>query len=155
YMRQEYFKQQIAAHELEAKLGAEHPLVKVAHRQASQLEAILNKQANDRTQTTSGLNSSRQTLDLELRREEALAASLRAKQDKLNEQYAGLQQRLRTLNEHEVQIANLQRHTDAAETNYRSYVQHLEQARIAEALELNRISNVNIVQPPSYVERPV
>ena len=31
----------------------------------------------------------------------------------------------------------------------------LEQARIGDAIEANRISNVNVVQPPSFIERPV
>ncbi len=41
-----------------------------------------------------------------------------------------------------------------AEASYRAYAGNLEQARIDHALEANRISNVNIVQPPSLVEKP-
>jgi uncharacterized protein involved in exopolysaccharide biosynthesis len=154
-MRQEFFKLQMSVRDMEAKLGEEHPLLKAAREQARQSETILNTQPPDRTQTTAGINPSRQSLDLELRHEEALAASLRAKSGALKEQYAELQQRTRTLNEHEVRIRELERQAAIAEVNYRSYAEHSEQARIGEALEANRISNINVVQPPSLVEKPV
>jgi uncharacterized protein involved in exopolysaccharide biosynthesis len=154
-MRQELFKAQISARDLEAKLGAEHPLVKIAREQLRQSEYILNAQSEERKQTTSGINPTRQSLELELEREEVLAASVRAKASALKEQSAELQTRMRTLNEQEVQITELERQTAIAEANYRSYRDHLEQARIGEALEANRISNVNVIQPPSLVERPV
>jgi uncharacterized protein involved in exopolysaccharide biosynthesis len=154
-MRQELFKLQITQRELEANLGEKHPLTKATSEQVRKSESILNSQAPERTQTSQGINPSRQTLDLELRREEALAASLRAKADTLNQQYANLQRRMHTLNEDEVRISELERQTAIVEANYRSYVEHLEQARIGQALEANRISNVNVVQPPSLVEKPV
>jgi uncharacterized protein involved in exopolysaccharide biosynthesis len=154
-MRQELFKAQLSARDLEAKLGADHPLVKIAREQLRQSEYIVNAQSQERKQTTSAINPTRQSLELELEREEVLAAALRAKANTLQEQTAELQKRMRTLNEQEVQITELERQTAIAETNYRSYRDHLEQARIGEALEANRISNVNVIQPPSLVERPV
>ena len=154
-MRQELFKLQISLRELEVKLGEAHPLVQTKREQAQQSEAILNTQAPERTQRTTGINTSRQTLDLDLRRAEASAASLRAKTGTLNAQYAALQQRMRALNEHEVRISELSRQKAIAEVSYRTYVEHLEQARIGEALEASRISNVNVVQPPSLVEQPI
>ena len=66
-----------------------------------------------------------------------------------------MQQRTRDLNEHEVLIADLERQVIIAETSYRSYMDHLEQVRIGDALEVDRISNVNVVQPPSLIRTPV
>jgi uncharacterized protein involved in exopolysaccharide biosynthesis len=154
-MRQELFKLQMSERALEAKLGEGHPLTTAAREQVRKSEAILNAQSLERTQTSLGVNPSRQSLDLELRHEEALAASLRAKAGTLKTQLAQLQQRMRALNEHEVRISELERQATIAEANYRSYADHLEQARIGQALEANRISNVNVVQPPSLVEKPV
>ncbi len=39
--------------------------------------------------------------------------------------------------------------------NFRSHQQKLEEARIIDALQENKISNVNVVQPATYVERAV
>jgi uncharacterized protein involved in exopolysaccharide biosynthesis len=154
-MRQEFFKLQISNRELESRLGANHPLVRTALAQTDELEKILKAESSDRTQTTLGLNTSRQTLDLELRREEAKLASVHAKIAALDEQYARLRERVKKLNEHEVLIADLQREVNLAAAKYQSYADQLEQARIGEALENFRISNVNVVQPPSLVERPI
>lgn len=155
YMQQEYFKLLISANELLAKLGENHPLVKISREHARELQQIVDKQSVDRTQTTIGVNLSRQSLELDLRREEALAASLLVKVAVLTDQYAIFQQRFGTLNQREVRINELERRVAIAETTYRKYADHLEQARIGDALEANRISNLNIVQPPSLVEKPV
>lgn len=154
-MRQEFFKLQISNRELESRLGSQHPLVKTALAQTAELEKIVQAEAADRTQTTMGLNTSRQTLELELYREEANSASYQSKISALDEQYAQLRDRVRTLNEHEVMITDLEREVNLATAKYQAYADHLEQARIGEALENFRISNVNVVQRPSLVERPV
>jgi len=154
-MRQELFKLQMSIREQQAKLGDEHPLVAVMREQARQSEKILNSQKTERTQTTNGINTSRQSLELDLRRQEALDGSLRAKTRTLKQQYADLQQRMKDLNAHEVRVSELQRNADIAAATYREYVDHLEQARISEALETNRISNVNVVQPPTLVMKAV
>ena len=155
HMQQEYFKLLISTNELLAKLGESHPLVKISRDHARELQQIVDKQSVDRTQTTIGVNPSRQSLELDLRREEALAASLLTKVAVLTDQYAVFQQRFGALNEHEVRITDLERRVAIAEAKYRNYADHLEQARIGDALEANLISNLNIVQPPSLVEKPV
>jgi polysaccharide biosynthesis protein PslE len=155
HMQQEFFKVLISVNELRAKLGESHPLTKIALEQSQKLQQVLDKQALDRTQKTVGINGSRQSLELDLRREEALAASVRAKVATLTGEYAGLQQRLKSLNRQEVRIKDLERQVTIAEAKYRSYADHLEQARIGDALESDGIANINVVQPPSLVEKPV
>jgi polysaccharide biosynthesis protein PslE len=155
HMQHEFFKLLISVNEQQVKLGENHPLVKIARDHARELEQVLDKQPADRAQTTIGINLSRQSLELDLQREEALVASTLAKVDLLTSQYASFQQRLEALNQHEVRINDLERRVSIAESKYRSYADHLEQARIGDALEASRISNLNIVQPPSLVEKPV
>src|SRR5205807_9456619 len=41
------------------------------------------------------------------------------------------------------------------ESHYRRYAENLEQAQIDRALEAERISNISIVQPPTYDPEPV
>ena len=154
-LQQEYFKLRLVLHDLESRLGDDHHKVVDARKQVQQSEAMLNAISPERTQSTVGLHPARQALDLDLRREETLAASLTAKCGALKAQLAVLQQRTRDLNEHEVRIADLEREVIIAETSYRSYMDHLEQVRIGDALEVDRISNVNVVQPPSLVHTPV
>ena len=42
-----------------------------------------------------------------------------------------------------------------AEANYRKYLENLEQARINQALQNEKISSINVIQPASFVEKPV
>jgi uncharacterized protein involved in exopolysaccharide biosynthesis len=154
-MRQEYFKLQASLHEMEAKMQADHPLLQAAREQSKALEKIVDAQPLERSQTTTGANPSRQTLDLEMHREEAAASAWRAKASALKKQYVELQHRIQALNEHEALITELETQATIAQANYRSNAEHLEQARIGDALEAKRISNVNIIQPPSLVESPI
>lgn len=153
-MRQELFKAQMTLRELEAKLGDEHPSLIVARQQVAKSEDIVAGQAPDRAQSTMAVNPSYQALDLDLRREEAKAASYGAQLETMQTQLAGLNERLQALNGHEVKIAELEREASIAEDNYRRYTESLELARIDQAIEASRISNVNVVQPPSLIERP-
>ncbi len=154
-LQQEYYKLRLSLEELQTRLGPEHPKVVEASKQLQHATAMLDATELERTQSTISLHPSRQALDLELRHEETQNASLRAKADALKEQLAALEQRTRELNGREVRIADLERQVTIAETSYRSYMEHLEEARIGDALEFNRISNVNVVQPPSLVRSPV
>jgi uncharacterized protein involved in exopolysaccharide biosynthesis len=154
-MRQEFFKLQASVRDMEAKMQPDHPLLQAAREQTKALEKMLDAQPAERTETTTATNSSRQTLELELHREESAAAAWRAKSTALKQQYAGLQQRIHLLNEHESLITELETQAQIAQANFRSNAEHLEQARIGTAMAAQRISNVNVIQPPSLVEAPI
>ncbi len=153
-MREQLYAFEIREKGLIQTYTASHPLVIAAQEQRKALEAILNEQPNDRTQTTSGLNPTRQMLELDLEREEVAAMGSASLRDLLASQLAAVQTELVALNSHEVELAALQRNVDLAQANYRVYAEKLEQARIDEALEEDHISNVNVVQPPSYIRKP-
>ena len=46
---------------------------------------------------------------------------------------------------------DLKRH----EVNYETYVEHLEHARVDEALEAEHISSINIIQPATFEPKPI
>ena len=70
-------------------------------------------------------------------------------------EFGQISQQLRDLNARETQIAELQQRVDLFREKYGTYSEKLEQARMDQALEAERISNVNVVQPPSYVAKAV
>ena len=57
--------------------------------------------------------------------------------------------------EHEVVIEKLTREVHQLETQYLTYVENMEEARMDQALRADRISNVSIIQPATYVPTPV
>lgn len=154
-MQQELFRVETTVRELQAKLGKDHPLVKVQLSRVKELQGILDAEAPERAQTKTGINTARQSLELDVRRDLAMVASLRAKDERLKQQMVALHDRMRSLNDQELRIAELTRESTLAEENYKRYATHLEQARIVESLEAHRISSVNVVQAPSLVEKPV
>ena len=61
---------------------------------------------------------------------------------------------LKELNSRDMQLAQLQREVDLAESLYRNYGDKLEQARINDQLDKERISNITLVQPASFIAKP-
>ncbi len=86
---------------------------------------------------------------------EAQLASEDAEAKSLETQMADIGSRLTEMNDTQERVNELVRKTELIEASYRQYVQNREQARIDEALENDRISNVNVVQPPTFVAKPV
>jgi uncharacterized protein involved in exopolysaccharide biosynthesis len=87
--------------------------------------------------------------------EEPALASLEAQAEQVRAQLAVVRKELTTLNENELRLAVLQRDVDLIEADYRKYATNLEQARIDQQLEVQRMSNISIAQPASYEPRPV
>ena len=82
-------------------------------------------------------------------------ASLRAQSGQLKTQLAAVRGELGKLNADELRLAETQREVDLLDADYRKYSANLEQARIDQQLETERMSNVSVVQPASYEPRPV
>jgi uncharacterized protein involved in exopolysaccharide biosynthesis len=154
-MRQQLYELEIRERELLSKFTADHPAVAALREQVREAKAILDRQPSQRTETKNALNPTRQPLEVALLNEQANLASSRAKAEKLHAQRELAIGKLKALNESELRLASLQRVADVAAANYRTYSEKLEQARIDQALENQRISNVNVAQPATFVEKPV
>jgi uncharacterized protein involved in exopolysaccharide biosynthesis len=154
-MRQQLYQLEISERELRSKYTDEHPQVVAIRQQLSDAREILAEQIPDRAQSTSTVNPTRQQLELQLLTEKASAASLSAQVAALRSQRGLVIDELKALNAHEVRIGDLEREAQLLEASYRGYSEKLEQARIDDALEAGRISNVNVVQPASLVVEPV
>ncbi len=154
-MQQELFRLQLRERELLAKFTEDHPEV-IAIRgeveQAKQLHALHDPL---RTQSTTAVNPSRQQLELALLTEQANVESLAAQRDELNEQLALAHQQLRQLNDNELRVDELERRVTLASDNFQTYSEKLEQTRIDQALENQRISNVSVWQPANHLSDPV
>ena len=59
------------------------------------------------------------------------------------------------LNDHELQIVELDGEVERLTATYKMYADRLEQTRIDQAVEAEQISSINIVQPPTLSDRPV
>ena len=154
-MRKTLYDLEIQHLELTAKYTADHPAVVSVEQQLDEARKIVAAQEVERRQTTSTINLNRQTLELQLYDNRTQQKALQAKLAALTEQRVALEDRLKKLNGDELRIVQLQRQVEVATVAHQDYLRDAELARIDEALEDDRISNISVVQNASFVAKPV
>jgi len=105
--------------------------------------------------TRTGVNPVRQALDQELLRNEAEVRALTAKIESLQDQLADDQKALETLNETEMEFSRLRQQVDAYRENYRLYLTKSEESRISDAMDVQKIANVSVIEPATTPLKPV
>jgi len=153
-MRQELYRLEILESELLAKLTANHPKVSDIRQQITKARAVMDEEETQ-VQTTKGINLVHQQLRINLLTELANQQARQAEIDSIERERSKLKQEIATMNQGQLELDRLEREVNLLDTNYRRYVESLEQVRIQKELEQQRISNVNIVQKPSYIDYPV
>ncbi len=153
-MRKTLYELQIQERALTAKHTDEHPLVVAIREQVGASQKVLDAEKKQRIQPTRSLNPASQQQKLALLAEQTVVSGLEARHKSLGSQFAGLQDKLKQLNEQEIVIAQLERTVSLLRVDYMAYTRNRELARIDQELDSQSISNVNIVQLPSFVEKP-
>jgi uncharacterized protein involved in exopolysaccharide biosynthesis len=143
-MRQKLYELQTREQALLSRKTAEHPDVKAIQEQVRTSKQILDAETPLHGQATSAL----------LTTEKAQAASFKARDNSLTKEHKQLTTQLRDLNDHELKIVELERSVRLLDANYETYAKGLEQARIDDALKNEGISNLSVVQTPSFVPKP-
>jgi polysaccharide biosynthesis protein PslE len=154
-MRDQFYALQVREKEAAAKYTDDHPKMRQVHEQVATARAVLDEEELGRKQVTKEPGRLHQQAQLALLAEEPVLASSRAQAQQLRTQLTDVRSELAALNENEMHIAALQRDIDLIEADYRKYSANLEQARIDQQMEVQRMSNIGIVQPASYEPRPV
>ena len=154
-MRSKLYELKLKEQDLLSRYTEKSISVQEIRRQIVEAEALIAKEESTRTQVTKGLNEGYSRAQLDIFAEKGTLASLQAKAKVLRDQLANARAELTLLNDNEVQIAELQRQLNIQEANYRKFSQNLEEARVGHALNLGKISNISVVQPPTYPLRPV
>lgn len=154
-MRQEMFKLRLEESKIQKNYQYDSRMAESIHEQIGEAQAMLNKEKDTHTQVTQGPNVTHQQLQLALLNEQATLADHQSKLEAQLQQLAAAKSRLRTLNETEVTMRNLTREINVHETNYLRYSDNLEQARIEQAMEKQRIANINVVQQATLPVRPI
>ncbi|MCE9614617.1 MAG: hypothetical protein K8T26_10105 [Lentisphaerae bacterium] len=78
-----------------------------------------------------------------------------ARQEVLRKQMEAAQADSRRIEASEAQISRLDRTREIYDTNFRYFSQRLEQARIDNAMEASKVSNIAVVQAPTFADRPL
>lgn len=154
-MRNQLYALQLREANLLAIHADAHPLVQQVRREIADAQAILDREGGARTQVTRATNRLREELQLGLLEDETQLAEAQANLRASAAQVAAGREELEALGRHEIGLVELQRELGVLDAQYRRYAENLDQTRIDEALEASRISNLNVVEPPTLVLRPV
>lgn len=157
-LRGRLYELQIKEQELLSKFAESNVLVRETRRQIGEARNILTKEKLDPSRnhsTTRGTNLIHQQLNLALHTEKAALASLKSKAEILKTQLGAARRELEELNNTEFRMLDLQRELGMQEAKYRKYAENREQARIDQALEAQKVSNITIVQPAVGYSEPV
>jgi len=134
-MRDQLYTVQIREREMAAMYTETHPRIVAIHEQVRAAQSLLHEQ--------------------EFKIERSQAAEWQSKVDNLQEKYTTARQSLLRHNENEVRIRELETKEELLKNNYKTYAKNLELTRMGASLDQQRISNVNLVQPASLVEKPM
>lgn len=152
-------KQQLTSLKIrEAELAARYPdddrqLVDVRE-QIAMVEQMLARENDTHTEITTGIDTHYKELQLQLVTEQS---QLKAHQERLAYYTTELENRKKQLTElsnREIMLASLNRDKQMLEGEYAQYRDSLLRAKISEAQDVDKISNVSIVQAPTYPVKP-
>lgn len=154
-MRATLYDLQLAEQDLVSKFEQGSRQVQDVRQQIAAAQALLGNKKQERTTLTKGLNTIHAELQSALFTEQATLASLEAQLGAVRSKLAGAQAELKALNSAGLKITVLTRDVDIQEANYHKYSENLEQARIDQALESGKISNINVAQSATLPIKPV
>lgn len=143
--------------ELETNFREDSRRVQSLRQQIARAVELLESQDPETTELTVGANPTRQQIEFQLVAEVARREAQESALATLEREEARLRDELTALNEHEVEMSLLLRTIGNHERRHRKYVDNLEQARVDQALQLEKISNIAVLQPatlPLESDRP-
>jgi len=145
-VRERLYRLQLEEQDLRARYRADSIPVQQLRQQIEEARNLLSREETTHREVTRELNSTRRDLELARCVERGNVASLDATRRALQGALVDARERLRAFNGRAVEIERLERQRDLDEAKFREYSEKLEQARVDQALEERRISNIGIVQ---------
>jgi uncharacterized protein involved in exopolysaccharide biosynthesis len=155
FIRSKVYDLKLKEQELLSKYTETSIPVQEVRRQIAEAQAQLAKEEPSRTEVTTGINTTHQQLELALFSEMAALSSLEAKARVVNMQLSAARKEVNGINETELRLVTLQRELALQDTKYRKYSENREQARIDQAMETTKISNITVVQQATASAEPV
>ncbi|WP_442511038.1 GumC family protein [Novipirellula sp. SH528] len=144
-MREQLFQLEVKEQDLLARKTNDHPEVAAVHSQLETLRSVLAEE----TPTQSSMQSAIIAV------EESDIKALQTRLDSLEKYQAQLHKDMLVLNDQEVVLAQGESRVEQLESEYLANLERREQSRIDEAMQLDKISNVSVMQAPTLRSFPV
>ena len=154
-LREELYTLQMKAMDLQARYSDEHPLVQAVKQQVQDAQKVVDGRSDREMETTEDVNPIHRDLSLDLKQQQSAMAGCKSRLAALDKQKTLVESELRSANEFELKLDQLERQTELARTKFFQYSHSLEEGRIDKELENDHISNVSVAQAATFAERPV
>jgi uncharacterized protein involved in exopolysaccharide biosynthesis len=124
-------------------------------RRIADLEDTIESTQTEIVAARASIEAKKRNLDPALNDEQARLQSLIATLESLKRRREQIREQLDTLNSSEFRLRQLERRAQVQDENYRRYLENLEMARISQALEEEKLSNISIVQSATLPVNPI
>ena len=152
-MRQRVYELEMEEQKIAAKFTEKHPPLKQIREQLEGARKILAKLNSDRVHENKTPNPEMTRLRAELQKQQTRAVGLESAIKHKQQQRAELVRQSDELLEHEREYIPLDRENRLMDANLQMLRGKLDEARVIDELFSNKISNVHIFQPATFVER--
>ncbi len=152
-LREELFALEIQEKELASKYEADNPLVRQIRGQIAEVKSISDNEHVSAT-VTHGPNPVYSDAKSAMLNSKAVLAEVQARAIAIRKDLEIAEKRIASFNDAELKLAKLDRDIEMARNVVKTNVELLEQARIDNELEQKRISSLNVMQSPTFVETP-
>jgi uncharacterized protein involved in exopolysaccharide biosynthesis len=147
---------QLKEQELVLKYKENTPLVVKVRKEIKLVQDFIRKQEEDlKDKVRTGKNIVYEDMERETVRVQADLSAQEGKRVALKKQIEQLDQEIQTLDLRENELRNLERELEMNEKNYRVYLEKLEEARISEDLNRQKIANISVIQAARISAKPV
>jgi len=146
---------QLQEQDLLKKYTEESRLVANVRKEIQFVQNFLKEQEADISSRVGTGNRVYQEMELERIKTQADLKSQEAKAATLASQLGKLDEEIRSLDSSEIAFGTLKRELSTNEKYYQTYVDRLEEARISENMNLNKLANISVIQEAAVSEKPV
>src|SRR3954468_10426970 len=154
-MRQKLFELEALEKQLSSFYTDKYFQVQNVRNEIEGLRDILHQERFDRTEHKMGPNKNYEDLQLNLMYEQKELAKTQTLDGELPRQIADVQRQVNTLNAAALKVEQLERDVAIKDATYKRYAQNAEEARMDDVIRERNISNINVVQLPTFSIRPV
>ncbi|QEG38982.1 GumC family protein [Roseimaritima ulvae] len=154
-MRQRIYELELAEQNLAANRTANHPELKQIRGQLAGARKILAQLKSEQVDENTTPNPAKLRMEEDLQRQQTKIVGLRSMIEKKQQQRGELERQVDALLDNARHLAQTKRDIQLAETSLLMLREKREEARVIEQLRTDKISNVHVFQPASFVERAV
>ncbi len=152
-MRQQVYELELAEQNLAANHTDSHPKLKQIRTQLAGAREILAKLDSERVDESTTPNPVKTSLQQELQRQQTRVVGLRSMVEMKHSQREEMQSQIDKLLDDERLLTQIDRDIRVMEASLQRMLEKLEEARIIDGLQSQKVSNVHVFQPATYVER--